>query len=107
MAKIGEPTGPEPGLDRLVAGDQPACAKTCPTTSIKFGDRADIITVHLPKTPETLGLIGADQLARTKKGVVIVNAARGGLIDEQALADAIVSGRCATISRWSCHAISP
>ncbi|QTI67764.1 phosphoglycerate dehydrogenase [Gordonia polyisoprenivorans] len=56
-------------------------------------ERADFITVHLPKTPETLGLIGADQLARTKKGVVIVNAARGGLIDEQALADAVVSGQ--------------
>ncbi|WP_347221220.1 ATP-grasp domain-containing protein, partial [Mycolicibacterium poriferae] len=55
-------------------------------------ERADFITVHLPKTPETLGLIGKDQLARTKKGVVIVNAARGGLIDEQALADAINSG---------------
>lgn len=56
-------------------------------------ERADFITVHLPKTPETLGLIGADQLARTKKGVIIVNAARGGLIDEQALADAITSGQ--------------
>ena len=56
-------------------------------------ERADFITVHLPKTPETAGLIGAEQLARTKKGVIIVNAARGGLIDEQALADAIVSGQ--------------
>ncbi|MCH5643038.1 MULTISPECIES: phosphoglycerate dehydrogenase [unclassified Gordonia (in: high G+C Gram-positive bacteria)] len=56
-------------------------------------ERADFITVHLPKTPETLGLIGAEQLARTKKGVVIVNAARGGLIDEQALADAITAGQ--------------
>lgn len=56
-------------------------------------ERADFITVHLPKTPETLGLIGADQLARTKKGVIIVNAARGGLVDEQALADAIGSGQ--------------
>ncbi|MDY6807417.1 MAG: phosphoglycerate dehydrogenase [Actinomycetota bacterium] len=55
-------------------------------------ERADFITVHLPKTPETLGLIGKDQLARTKKGVVIVNAARGGLVDEQALADAINAG---------------
>ncbi|MBT0565445.1 phosphoglycerate dehydrogenase [Williamsia sp. CHRR-6] len=55
--------------------------------------RADIFTVHLPKTPETLGMIGAEQLARTKKGVIIVNAARGGLIDEQALADAIVAGQ--------------
>ncbi|MGC4932884.1 phosphoglycerate dehydrogenase [Gordonia sp. DT30] len=56
-------------------------------------ERADFITVHLPKTPETLGLIGTEQLARTKKGVIIVNAARGGLIDEQALADAITAGQ--------------
>ncbi|GAA3035160.1 phosphoglycerate dehydrogenase [Gordonia defluvii] len=56
-------------------------------------ERADFITVHLPKTPETAGLIGAEQLATTRKGVIIVNAARGGLIDEQALADAIVSGQ--------------
>ncbi len=56
-------------------------------------ERADFITVHLPKTPETAGLIGAEQLARTRKGVIIVNAARGGLIDEQALADAITGGQ--------------
>ena len=55
-------------------------------------ERADLISVHLPKTPETKGLIGADQLARTKTGVVIVNAARGGLVDEAALADAVNSG---------------
>jgi D-3-phosphoglycerate dehydrogenase len=55
--------------------------------------RADIISVHLPKTPETKGLIGADQLAKVKPGVLIVNAARGGLIDEQALADAARDGR--------------
>lgn len=55
--------------------------------------RADMFTIHLPKTPETAGLIGAEQLAKTKPGVVIVNAARGGLIDEQALADAIKSGQ--------------
>jgi D-3-phosphoglycerate dehydrogenase len=54
--------------------------------------RADFISVHLPKTPETAGLFGKEALAKTKPGVVIVNAARGGLIDEQALADAITSG---------------
>src|SRR5829696_7195121 len=54
---------------------------------------SDFITIHLPKTPETLGLIGAEQLATTKKGVIIVNAARGGLIDEAALADALTSGQ--------------
>ncbi|MEO7194962.1 MAG: phosphoglycerate dehydrogenase [Pseudonocardiaceae bacterium] len=55
--------------------------------------RADAISIHLPKTPETLGLIGADQLAKAKPGVLIVNAARGGLVDEQALADAVRSGQ--------------
>ena len=54
--------------------------------------RADFISVHLPKTPETAGLIDKEALAKTKPGVIVVNAARGGLIDEAALADAITSG---------------
>lgn len=54
--------------------------------------RADFVSVHLPKTPETAGLIGKDALAKTKPGVIIVNAARGGLVDEAALADAVRSG---------------
>ena len=55
--------------------------------------RADLISVHLPKTPETKGLLSKEKLALTKPGVIIVNAARGGLVDEQALADAINSGQ--------------
>jgi D-3-phosphoglycerate dehydrogenase / 2-oxoglutarate reductase len=55
--------------------------------------RADAISIHLPKTPETLGMIGAEQLAKTKPGVLIVNAARGGLVDEQALAEAVRTGQ--------------
>ena len=54
--------------------------------------RAEFVSIHLPKTPETLGLIGKDQLALTKPGVIIVNAARGGLVDEDALAEAVRSG---------------
>ncbi|MBY6411183.1 phosphoglycerate dehydrogenase [Rhodococcus sp. BP-252] len=54
--------------------------------------RADMFSVHLPKTPETKGIIGKEALAKTKPGVIVVNAARGGLVDEQALADAITSG---------------
>lgn len=57
--------------------------------------QADFISIHLPKTPETLGLIGAAELATVKPSVIIVNAARGGLIDEQALADALAEGRVA------------
>jgi D-3-phosphoglycerate dehydrogenase len=56
---------------------------------------ADVLTVHLPKTPETLGLIGADALAKVKPGVVVVNAARGGIVDEVALHSALKEGRVA------------
>ncbi|MBA2740253.1 MAG: phosphoglycerate dehydrogenase [Nocardioidaceae bacterium] len=54
---------------------------------------ADAISVHLPKTPETVGLIGAEQLDKVKPGVIIVNAARGGIVDEQALFAALKEGR--------------
>jgi len=53
---------------------------------------ADFVTVHLPKTPETLGLIGRDLLSRAKPGLRIVNTARGGIVDEDALAWAISEG---------------
>ena len=52
---------------------------------------ADFITVHTPLTSETRGIIGKDAFARMKKGVRIINCARGGLIDESALYDAIKS----------------
>jgi D-3-phosphoglycerate dehydrogenase / 2-oxoglutarate reductase len=55
--------------------------------------RSDFITVHVAKTPDTVGLVGAEFLARTKPGVRIINVARGGIVDEAALHEAIVSGR--------------
>ena len=57
--------------------------------------RADFITLHIPKSTATHHLIGAAELARMKKGVRIINCARGGLIDEKALYQAIVDGRVA------------
>jgi D-3-phosphoglycerate dehydrogenase len=54
---------------------------------------ADFITIHLPKTAETAGLFGRDLLAKAKPGVRIVNAARGGIVDEEALAEALRDGR--------------
>jgi D-3-phosphoglycerate dehydrogenase len=53
---------------------------------------SDVLTVHLPRTPETTGLIDAAALARTRPGVVVVNAARGGIVDEAALARALDDG---------------
>jgi D-3-phosphoglycerate dehydrogenase len=57
--------------------------------------RSDFITIHLPKTKETANLIGVEALKKVKKEVRIINAARGGVLDEAALYDAIVEGRVA------------
>jgi D-3-phosphoglycerate dehydrogenase len=56
---------------------------------------SDFITVHLPKTPDTVGLIGKDALSKVKPSVRIVNAARGGIVDEEALYLALKEGRVA------------
>lgn len=56
---------------------------------------SDFISIHLPKTPETVGLIGEKELALCKPTVRIVNAARGGLLDETALAKALEAGTVA------------
>ncbi len=55
--------------------------------------RSDFVTIHLPKTPETVGLIGEEELAKVKPSVRVVNAARGGILDEDALAAALKEGR--------------
>ncbi len=86
---------------RLVAYDpyvQPARAAQLGVRLVGLEEllaEADFITIHLPKTPETVGLIGEKELRLVKPGVRIVNAARGGLVDEQALADALAEGRVA------------
>ena len=56
---------------------------------------SDFITVHLPKTPETAGLIGEEQLKLAKPTMYLINAARGGIVDEDALFRAISDGRVA------------
>src|SRR5918998_1017555 len=84
---------------RLIAYDpyiQPARAAALGVRLVGLDELlrdSDFISIHLPKTPETVGLIGAKELTQVKPGVRIVNAARGGLVDEQALADAIAEGR--------------
>src|SRR5690606_13782237 len=56
---------------------------------------SDFVTIHMPKTPETTGMIGAAQLTAMKKTAYVVNVARGGLIDEAALAQALRDGEIA------------
>ena len=55
---------------------------------------ADYITVHTPLIPQTRNLVSAETLAKCKKGVKIINVARGGIVDERALYDALESGQC-------------
>jgi len=57
--------------------------------------KSDFITIHTPVTNETKGLINAERIAMMKNGVRLINAARGGIIDEKALYDALKSGRVA------------
>lgn len=56
-------------------------------------ERADAITIHVPKTADNVSLIGKEELERCKEGVLLVNASRGGIVDEDALAEAIRSGK--------------
>jgi D-3-phosphoglycerate dehydrogenase len=58
-------------------------------------ERADVVTLHVPETPQTKLMFGADQLARMKKGSVLINASRGTVVDIDALAAALRSGHIA------------
>ncbi|MCY1140397.1 phosphoglycerate dehydrogenase [Actinoplanes sp. Pm04-4] len=86
---------------RLIAYDpyvQPARAAQLGVRLVGLDEllrESDFISVHLPRTPETVGLIGEKELGLVRPGVRIVNAARGGLIDEDALATALLEGRVA------------
>ena len=88
------------GMD-VVAYDpylQPAKAAQLGVELVGLDDllkRSDFITIHLPKTKEIANLIGVEALKKVKKEVRIINAARGGVLDEAALYDAIVEGRVA------------
>jgi D-3-phosphoglycerate dehydrogenase len=91
------------GLDMKVIGFDPFLA---PERAAQLGieslpsldqvlPRCDFLTVHTPLTDETRNLIGAPQLASMKKGARIINCARGGIINEEALAEALRSGHLA------------
>jgi len=73
-------------------------AKTLGVTKVELDDllaRADFITLHVPLTDKTRNILSAENIAKTKPGVRIINCARGGLIDESALAEALKSGHVA------------
>ena len=73
-------------------------AKTMGVTKVELDEllaRADFITLHVPMTEKTKNILSAEAIAKAKKGVRIINCARGGLIDEAALFDALKSGHVA------------
>jgi len=67
-------------------------AENCPNLDAMLA-AADVISIHVPLTAETRGLIGADRLARMKPSAILINTARGGIVDEAALAAALAAGR--------------
>jgi len=83
---------------RVVAYDPfigPEAAAKLGVTQVPLDDlwqQADVISLHVPLTEQTRNLVNAQTLSRMKKGALLVNCARGGLIDERALADALASG---------------
>lgn len=87
------------GVDEILAYDpyaNPARAAQLGVELVPIRDlmeRSDFVTIHLPKTPETERMFDRELLSCAKQGQIIINAARGGLVDEQALADAINEGR--------------
>jgi len=80
---------------RVLISERKGSAQSQPgrTTFDSVLRQSDIITLHIPLTPETTNLIGAPELARMKPESLLINTARGGLVDEQALAEALKSGR--------------
>jgi D-3-phosphoglycerate dehydrogenase / 2-oxoglutarate reductase len=86
---------------RLIAYDPYVSAERARQMSVELVglddlfSQSDFVTVHLPKTPETVGLVGKDLLARAKPSMRLVNTARGGIVDEEALAQAVRDGAIA------------
>jgi D-3-phosphoglycerate dehydrogenase len=72
-------------------------------------DESDVLTVHTPLTDETTGLIGRRELARLRAGAVVANLARGGIVDEAALVDALQSGQVggAAVDAYSAEPLAP
>jgi len=101
LGKIGQAIADRArAMEMIVIGQDPyVTAEQAALHGIELVDleallsRSDVVTVHVPLTRSTRGLIGADALARMKPGALLLNVARGGVIDEAAVAEALREGR--------------
>lgn len=93
-----------------VIAHDPFCSRDlAESTGVKLYDNiddvlalADFITVHLPKTENTIGMFGPEEFAKMKDGVIVVNAARGGIFNVKALSDFVAAGkvRACAVDTW-------
>jgi D-3-phosphoglycerate dehydrogenase len=83
------------GVDPFVTAEQAANHGVELVDFDTLLERADVVTVHVPLTRQTRGLLGRESLARLRPGSIILNVARGGIVDEAALAEALASGHIA------------
>jgi D-3-phosphoglycerate dehydrogenase len=81
------------GFDPVLSADRAAALGIELTTLDQIWERADVITVHTPLTPATKNLINDEVVAKLRKGVLLVNCARGGIYDEAALLRGLESGK--------------
>ena len=79
--------------DPYVSADEIAARKAEPVGLDELLRQAEILTIHCPLTAETKGMIGAQEIARMPEGALLISTARGGIVDEAALADALSSGK--------------
>jgi D-3-phosphoglycerate dehydrogenase / 2-oxoglutarate reductase len=80
------------GFDPFISPERAKAMGVRLVTIEELVGEADFVSIHTPKTPDTIGLFGRDLLAKAKPGIRIINTARGGIVDEEALADAIRQG---------------
>jgi len=86
---------------RLVAYDPFVSAERARQMSVELVElpdlmaQSDFVTIHVTKTPDTIGLIGSEMLAKAKPGLRVINVGRGGIVDEQALLRGLQSGKVA------------
>ncbi|WP_105384463.1 C-terminal binding protein [Neorhizobium alkalisoli] len=81
--------------DPYMSAEKVTAAGARPVSLDELLAQADFVSLHIPVTPETRNIISAETLKKMKRGAVVINVSRGGLVDEAALADAIRSGHIA------------